>query len=79
MSKREYIEREAALRDWPLCDEPADAYQYIRSFPAADVRPVMRGKWIKINGLVACSECKENPPRTYHNYCPKCGAMMEEI
>lgn len=32
-----YIDREAVLRDWPLCDEPADAYQYIRGFPAADV------------------------------------------
>ena len=41
----EYIDREAALRDWPLCDEPADAYQYIRSYPDADVRPVKRGKW----------------------------------
>jgi hypothetical protein len=37
----EYIEREAALRDWPPCDEPADAYQYIRNYPAADVRPVV--------------------------------------
>jgi hypothetical protein len=22
----DYIPREAALRDWPFCDEPADAY-----------------------------------------------------
>lgn len=42
----EYIEREAVLRDWPLCDEPADAYQFIRGFPAADVRPV-----------VVCKDC----------------------
>lgn len=48
--------------------------QYI---PAADVRPMVRGKWIKINGLTACSVCKENPPRTYHNYCPNCGAKMD--
>lgn len=34
----DYISREAALRDWPLCDEPGDAYQFIQNFPAADVR-----------------------------------------
>ena len=32
-----YIDSEAALRDWPLCDEPGDAYQFIKNFPAADV------------------------------------------
>lgn len=42
-----YISREAVLRDWPLCDEPGDAYQFIRNFPAADVRPV-----------VFCGDCK---------------------
>ena len=45
----EYIEREAVLRDWPLCDEPADAYQYIQSYPAADVRPV-----------VLCKDCQNS-------------------
>jgi hypothetical protein len=37
----EYIERGKALKEWPLCDEPADAYQYIKNIPAADVRPVV--------------------------------------
>ena len=41
MAEKEYIERYKVLRDWPLCDEPADAYQYIKSYPAADVRPVV--------------------------------------
>ena len=64
----EYIERNAVLRDWPLCDEPADAYQFIRDFPAADVRPVMHGKWKQTGGkysrhktidrrILACSVC----------------------
>ena len=39
-----YIDQDAALRDWPPCDEPADAYKHIRDFPAADVRPVVRGR-----------------------------------
>lgn len=53
MAEKEYIEREAVLRDWPLCDEPADAYQFIRGFPAADVREV-----------VLCRECKYAPSGT---------------
>jgi len=40
----EYIDRDAVLRDWPLCDEPADAYHFIRGFPAADVVEVVRCK-----------------------------------
>ena len=39
----EYIEKEKVLDDWPLCDEPADAYQFIRNYHAADVRPVPEG------------------------------------
>lgn len=75
----EYIERDAALRGWPLCDEPADAYQYIRSYPAADVRPVRHGRWGVKN---ECSECGCQPwfERDIHtlNFCPNCGADMRE-
>lgn len=55
----DYISREAALRDWPLCDEPGDAYQFIRNFHAADVRPV-----------VLCRDCKHRfmTPNGWH--CP---------
>ena len=55
----DYISREAALRDWPLCDEPGDAYQFIRHFHAADVRPV-----------VLCRDCKHRfmTPNGWH--CP---------
>lgn len=73
----EYIERDAALRDWPLCDEPADAYQYIRSYPAADVRPVVRGKWIKIKYRSICRDCSFRGFASW-NFCPNCGADMRE-
>lgn len=52
----EYIDRDAVLRDWPLCDEPADAYQFIRGFPAADVVEVVR-----------CRDCKW----CHAGYCEK--------
>jgi len=79
---KEYIDRVAALREWPLCDEPADAYQFIKSFPISDVRPVMHGKWI--DGK--CNKCGSHSPfwpmaSTYYEskYCPNCGADMREI
>lgn len=90
----DYISREAALRDWPLCDEPGDAYQFIRNFPAADVRHVRRGKWIvypeclKYANVysdyhIVCSACEEcfsilDNDCYRFNYCPNCGARMEE-
>ena len=78
----EYIEREAVLRDWPLCDEPADAYQFIRGFPAADVVERKTGKWLSIpNGKIKnwkrkCSVCGLIR-RGKTTYCPECGAKME--
>lgn len=64
------------------------------SVPAADVRPVVRGKWIKFPAALAyknayssthivCSACEAvfdvvcNHTELF-NFCPNCGAMMEE-
>lgn len=54
----------------------------IKKFPAADVRPVVRGRWIvhdygagDIN--YECSECKEISC-CGANFCPDCGADMRE-
>ena len=87
----EYIERETVLRDWPLCDEPADAYQFIRGFPAADVRPVVRGHRIgtkeaedmgDIMKEFTCSVCGccewDCTESESFNFCPNCGADMRE-
>ena len=82
MAEKEYIEREAVLRDWPLCDEPADAYQFIRGFPTADVRPVVKARWEKVMEqpyfrkhyhVVACSACHKRGNQGW-NFCPNCGA-----
>ena len=80
---RDYIEREAAIESFHenldggyVLTNDAQTTHILQSIPAADVRPVVRGKWIKINGLIACSVCKEYPPLIYHNFCPNCGADM---
>lgn len=48
--------------------------------PAADVRPVMRGKWIDepIKGVrYHCSVCQGRFNYTWR-FCPNCGADMRE-
>ena len=61
------------------------------AIPAADVRPVVRGKWIdrddKYYGwnMWACSACGEEfilaegtPDMNEYHFCPNCGADMRE-
>ena len=75
----------------------ADAYNDLAedfySIPAADVAPVVHGRWDNIPNtymLVAskdgsysgnattCSVCHEVNPNAYKtNYCPNCGAKMD--
>lgn len=53
----------------------------IDNIPAADVEPVRHGRWlINPDGYYPyCSECKQEPARCIMtNYCPNCGAKMDE-
>lgn len=87
-TKDDYISRKELLRNWPLCDEPGDAYQYVRGFPAADVQPAVHGEWIKRLEQVGpvkiavpvCSTCKAIVPVdvSRYKYCPNCGAGMRK-
>lgn len=65
---------------WNTCN--AKYRENILAIPAADVRPVVRGRWV--NGK--CDNCGEHAPywclaTTFHesNYCPNCGADMREV
>ena len=88
----EYIDRqsvvEAVRHAWAKGLEPT---QYIEIIPAADVTPVVHGRW-KIKLLndyqkysVTCSICgwvgidnydSYDDPSDF-NYCPNCGAKMD--
>ena len=95
----EYIEREAALKcicsgcfegnmeENAFCGIPCDDYKRISKIPAADVRPVVRGKWreeMVVGGFAeswesTCSICgKRYMDIGKPHFCPNCGAMMEE-
>ena len=85
----EYIDRQ-------MCEIAAEADQYyrlvvplrkIRMIPAADVAPVVHGRWvnvllhrekpIRMDVLCAlCSNCKKKSDRTA--FCPHCGAKMDK-
>ena len=86
---KEYIEREATfnavLKLVPKVDDDGycwvirgDAATAIDSVPAADVRPVVRGKWKRNErGNYNCSNCKSEHNAVFgFIFCPNCGADM---
>ena len=85
----DYIEREAALkavnRNYP---DPNAMCAALVTIPAADVRPVVHGRWThgKGDSRWMCSVCKgkENAPTVMGkpivwDYCPNCGADMRNL
>lgn len=84
----EYIERDAAIRALTLHDcDSAGAKTSILGIPAADVAPVVPGRWIDNSWgdfIKVCSNCGKEPlerPATrspqYSRFCPNCGAKMD--
>ena len=87
----EYIERETAIAwfmPYAHAGESIDAdvvISDIKGMKAADVVPVRHGRWgthsDRPDSLI-CSVCKcgfdmwKHDP---HNYCPNCGAKMDEV
>ena len=83
----EYIDREAA--NLALAEQGFDwdkAKQALASVPAADVVPVVHGRWERdADGDWYCTNCDEvvaicesGRERTYRKpYCPNCGAKMD--
>jgi len=96
----EYIDREAAKKmHCDICMEKSVCYRDKEScperrafdrIPAADVRPVVRGKWIisrtdygwnsaEFPTHCKCDQCgREIPYLDRDDYCPNCGADMRE-
>ena len=92
----EYIER-SALMQFPIRRNHYDrkngnkhfingiesVLEYAENLPAADIAPVMHGKWIHESNSDAwvCSRCGRgvnNNPEGIDLYCYHCGAKMDE-
>ena len=86
----DYIDREAALMKLMQDGYSAKNLQSISDMPAADVAPVIHAHWIEqedgnLDTYYTCSSCKEDfdliagtPCENLYNYCPNCGAKMDE-
>lgn len=89
----EYILKTAAMEI--VCRTSGDyaaAFAAIRKLPAADVAPVVHGKWIEQEDpcgdpYYTCSACKDDfyiemtgaveKDLFLYSYCPSCGAKMD--
>lgn len=81
----EYIERKAALdaaHKW--CDPCGAAVEAVLSVPAADVAPVVYGRWVHLGGDEwCCSACgfvittEGSWDKPTKKYCEDCGAKID--
>lgn len=85
------IKRDTAIRavmaaKWVDGSDGAMAMEIVASPPAADVAPVVHGRWERdADGDWYCTNCDEvvaicesGRERTYRKpYCPNCGAKMD--
>lgn len=67
----------------PECFDAQLAIEIMNEVPAADVRPVVRGKWRPYSPLTDTYECDKCGYQVIDeifrtNFCPNCGADMRE-
>lgn len=86
----EYIERDIAAAFAYNCGAiyVSNRLSDKNAFPAADVAPVVHGRWVSVPHKLArvCSVCNRDEPYKFadvyvdvYNYCPNCGARMDEV
>ena len=84
----EYIDREDYCKNLCHCNnEYCDKESCpIWKAPAADVAPVVHGRWVSVPYKLArvCSVCNRDEPYKFadidadvYDYCPYCGAKMD--
>ena len=81
----EYIEREAFKAKYLCCGYlPEMSEKEFDQFPAADVAPVVHGRWVRKGSNWYCTGCDKgyriscgSPSANTFDYCPNCGAKMD--
>lgn len=61
----EYIDKNAVFHEMKMDIRPP--FAVVRDFPAADVAPVVHGRWLNFYGDFTCAECSE------------CGAIYDVV
>lgn len=85
---KEYIEREAIkYEQWAVgpLNEPLMVVRKktVDAIPAADVAPVVHGRWVRYRFYDGCPVCGKSysisggRASERFNYCPNCGAKMD--
>ena len=94
----EYIDREAVIKTLKAEGDGEGVFSaavyytaalVVKQIPAADVAPVRRGRWVKMDmhkGMeqYKCSVCNQEcfvptcMGEPLYNYCPNCGAHMTD-
>jgi len=81
----EHISRAGIIAEYDRQHQgpPGGARKIMETFPAADVRPVVHGKWEEEDSAsnrwaFRCSICSGGPVGRKFNFCPNCGADMRQ-
>lgn len=81
--EKEYRER---LRMLDYCGDTValNIGHAIKALPAADVAPVVHGRWLCADDFVICLQCEAEMNQknslgmdNFKNFCPNCGAKMD--
>lgn len=86
--ERSYIRKMAMFEMAYTMETETDAAVVLRMIddaPAADVAPVVHGRWIEDHDYLKCPECSVMVKRDFTffdigdwNFCPNCGAKMDK-
>lgn len=80
----DYIDREELIRRIDMVTDTVGfpgniaIKELIYNVPAADVAPVVHGRWENRSGIITCSGCGQGHMLVmYPNFCDNCGAKMD--
>ena len=73
------IDADALMRDIARYHLSDGKFQHwVEVQPTVDAVPARHGKWEVTPVYIKCSECGESFMLIPQNYCPNCGARMDE-
>lgn len=75
-----YVDMEP-YKDCKLVANAEDTGLRVKELPEADVKPVIRGRWLKVSTTApryVCNKCSHLFNNISYHYCPFCGAVMKE-